>query len=96
MGFEPTEGYPSSVFKTEAFGHSANSPLRGYSPPTASGDVLGVSLAGPGLFLGTSGVTTAVISGTNPPLTYHWPPQRHVTFVPHRWGGVKRVCHAFL
>ncbi|HAJ91324.1 MAG TPA: hypothetical protein DCO71_01665, partial [Gammaproteobacteria bacterium] len=27
-GFEPWEGYPSTVFKTAAFDHSATSPMR--------------------------------------------------------------------
>ena len=28
VGFEPTDGRPSTVFKTAAFGHSATSPER--------------------------------------------------------------------
>ena len=28
QGFEPWEGYPSTVFKTAAFDHSATSPVR--------------------------------------------------------------------
>jgi hypothetical protein len=28
QGFEPWEGYPSTVFKTAAFDHSATSPMR--------------------------------------------------------------------
>jgi hypothetical protein len=28
VGFEPTEGFPSTVFKTAAFDHSATSPMR--------------------------------------------------------------------
>ena len=33
QGFEPWEGFPSTVFKTAAFGHSATSPDKTlYSP----------------------------------------------------------------
>ena len=42
VGFEPTEGFPSAVFKTAAIDHSAISPQKNFrfSPPHAKSDLI--------------------------------------------------------